>query len=91
MKLAITKQALKFCKTLDAKQYRQVLSAIMGLLSNPEPHDSQPLQGATKGERRIDVGEYRIIYAVVGEELVDVMVVGKRNDDDVYKLWERMK
>jgi mRNA interferase RelE/StbE len=91
MKLAITKQALKFCKTLDAKQYRQVLSGIMGLLSNPEPHDSQLLQGAPKGERRLDVGEYRIIYAVVGEELVDVMVVGKRNDDDVYKLWDRMK
>lgn len=91
MNLKITKQALKFCKKLDAKQYRQVVSAIMELTTNPEPHDSQPLQGASRGERRLDVGEYRIIYAVEGEELVDVMVVGKRNDDDVYKLWERMK
>ncbi|MFJ1259017.1 type II toxin-antitoxin system RelE/ParE family toxin [Cupriavidus sp. CuC1] len=90
MNLKITKQAIKFCNTLDAKQYRQVHSAILGLLSNPQPHDSQPLKGASNGERRLDVGEYRIIYAV-GEELVDVMVVGKRNDDDVYKLWERMK
>jgi mRNA interferase RelE/StbE len=36
------------------------------------------------------VGEYRVIYAIDGE-LVEVLVVGKRNDDDMYKLWDRMK
>ena len=90
MHLKMTKQALKAFEKLDAKQYRQVVSAFIGLTTNPEPHDSQLLRGGSRGERRIDVGEYRVIYAMDGE-LVEVLVVGKRNDDDVYKLWDRMK
>ncbi len=89
MNLKMTKQAQKACQSLDAKQYRQVVSAILGLLKNPEPHDSQPMKGATRGERRVDAGEYRVIYAIEGET-VDVLVVGKRNGDEVYKIWERM-
>lgn len=85
----MTKQAMKACSQLDAKQYRQVVSAILALTINPEPHDSQPLQGGSRGERRIDAGEYRIIYGVEPGQLVDILVVGKRNDGEVYKLWER--
>jgi mRNA interferase RelE/StbE len=90
MNLTMTKQALKACESLDAKQYRQVVSAILGLLANPEPHDSQQMRGASRGERRVDIGEYRVIYAV-DDETVTVLVVGKRNDDEVYRIWERMK
>jgi len=89
MNLRMTKQALKACQSLDAKQYRQVVTAMLALLSNPEPHDSQPLRGATRGERRLDAGEYRVIYAIAGET-VEVLVVGKRNGDEVYKIWQRM-
>jgi mRNA interferase RelE/StbE len=90
MNLDMTKQALKAAKKLDAKQFRQVISAVLALMENPEPHDSQILKGASRGERRIDVGEYRVIYAVK-DDLVEVLVIGQRNDDDVYKIWERMK
>lgn len=90
MNLKPTKQALKAISKLDAKQYRQVVSSIFGLLSNPEPHDSQKLRGATRGERRLDVGEYRVIYSF-DDENVEILVVGKRNDDDVYSVWERSK
>lgn len=35
---------------------------------------------------RVDSGEYRIIYRFIPvENLVEVVLVGKRNDDDVYK------
>ena len=90
MNLDMTKQALKAAKKLDAKQFRQVISAVLALMENPEPHDSQILKGASRGERRIDVGEYRVIYAVK-DNLLEVLVIGQRNDDDVYKIWERMK
>ncbi len=89
MNLKMTKQAQKACQSLDARQYRQVVSAILGLLHNPEPHDSQPMKVAARGERRVDAGEYRVIYAIEGET-VDVLVVGKRNGDEVYRIWERM-
>jgi mRNA interferase RelE/StbE len=90
MNLDMTKQALKAAKKLDAKQFRQAISAVLALMENPEPHDSQILKGASRGERRIDVGEYRVIYAVK-DNLVEVLVIGQRNDGDVYKIWERMK
>jgi mRNA-degrading endonuclease RelE of RelBE toxin-antitoxin system len=37
-----------------------------------------------------DAGEYRIVYAV-SDDTVEVLVIGKRNDAQVYKQWERMK
>lgn len=90
LKIAITNDADKVLAALQAKQYKQVGSAIFALLRNPEPHDSKALKGAKNGERRLDIGEYRVIYAVRGDT-VEVLVIGKRNDDDVYKTWNRSK
>lgn len=90
MKLTMTNPAQKMLESLDAKQYRQVGSAIFGLLKNAEPHDSKALKRAKRGERRVDVGEYRIVYAIA-DQVIEILVIGKRNDDDVYKIWERMR
>ncbi len=90
LKIAITNAADKFLSELQAKQYKQVGSAIFGLLRNPEPHDSKPLNGAKNGERRVDVGEYRIIYTHTVDS-VEILIIGKRNDDEVYKIWQRSK
>lgn len=89
-KLAITRQAEKFWSELQPKQYKQVGRTVVGLLKEHCPHDSADLKGALKGERRVDIGEYRIIYSVDGD-LVSILVIGLRNDDDVYKIWERSK
>jgi mRNA interferase RelE/StbE len=59
-------------------------------MGNPEPHDSNLLKGAKDGERRQDVGEYRLVYTY-GDELLTVLVIGKRNGDEVYKIWDRMR
>lgn len=88
-KLTMTKTAYKALSGLDAKQYKQVGKTVFNLLSDPEPHDSQPLKGAENGERRVDAGEYRIIYSF-SEDIVQVLVIGKRNDDEVYEIWKRM-
>jgi mRNA interferase RelE/StbE len=84
--LKITKSAAKTWNSLDAKQYKQIGKTILGLLDNPTPHDSQTLKGAKHGERRVDIGEYRIIYTIV-EDVIEVLVVDKRNDGAAYKLW----
>jgi mRNA interferase RelE/StbE len=85
-KLVIEKVALKELDGFPAKQYRQVASAIFELLNEPAPHYSKSLQGTAY--RRIAVGEYRVIYRT-DDESVYVVIVGKRNDDDVYKLMQR--
>ncbi|MFB9242116.1 type II toxin-antitoxin system RelE/ParE family toxin [Massilia antarctica] len=82
--LRLSKSAAKFWGSLDAKQYRQVGKAITTLLENSRPQDSQCLKVSRHAERRVDAGEYRIIY-VDSDEEIEVLVIGKRNDDEVYK------
>lgn len=82
---------ISFCRgCMRSNTNKQIGSAIFGLLRHPEPHDSVQLKGAFHGERRLDVGEYRIVQAVVGDT-VQILVIGKRNDGEVYKAWQRMK
>ena len=57
---------------------------MLALLNNPEPHDSRLLKGSRSGNRRVDVGEYRVVYRVEDERVL-ILVAGKRNDDEVYR------
>ena len=84
--LDITKQVRDFLDGLDPKRFRQVANKIFSLMENPEPADSQQLSGYPY--RRADIGEYRIIYRVE-HGCLKVALVGKRNDDEVYKKLKR--
>lgn len=86
--LKVSRQAGRVIRVLPAKQYKQVVATMLALLTNPEPHNSRQLNGTRDDNRRVDVGEYRVVYRVGGELLL-VAVVGKRNDDDVYNLLHR--
>jgi mRNA interferase RelE/StbE len=81
LNLEITRQARDFFKNLPPKQYRQVFNKILALMENPEIHDSIKLHGYDY--RRADIGEYRIIYKISGNTL-QVFLIGKRNDDEIY-------
>lgn len=85
-KLDLTHDAFGFLNTLPPKQFRQVVMKTFGLMSNPEPHDSQTLTGYDC--RRADVGEYRIVYRF-DREFLYVLLIGKRNDSDIYKRLSR--
>jgi mRNA interferase RelE/StbE len=85
-KLALHTQVGKELAALPAKQYRQVMGAIIELLDQPFPHYSRPLKGYPYF--RIEVGEYRVVYQA-GGDLVSVLVVGKRNDSDIYRRLDR--
>jgi len=88
LKLDMTHDCLKFLRTLNPKQFRQVVTALLSLLQTPEPQDSSPLTGYPY--RRVDVEEYRIVYRVEGE-VFKVPLVGKRNDDEVYRDLRRLR
>ena len=81
-RLKLTKASLSFLDTLPAKQFKQVAASIFKLLSDSQPHDSAQLKGYPF--RRVDIGEYRIIYEVSGDDIL-IQLVGKRNDDDAYR------
>lgn len=82
LKLDMTNDALSFLENLPGKQFKQVVSMMFNLLKDPAPHDSRILQGYPY--RRVDFGEYRIVYRVQ-DECLQILVMGKRNDDEVYK------
>ncbi len=61
----------------------------MPLNVNPLPADYKKLTGYP-GYYRVDSGEYRIVYRLdIDADLVEVILVGKRNDDEVYKQLKR--
>ncbi len=86
-KLEITKAAGKFLESLPPKQFRQVVLSVLKLRQNPEPNDSKQLIGFDN-YRRVDVGEYRMIYRLEADT-VYIALIGKRNDDEVYKKFGR--
>jgi len=87
--LSLTKEAYDFIRCLDAKQFKQVLGKILSLLSEPVPADSSSLKGY-ENLYRVDIGEHRIVYRF-DDKSVSVLVVDKRNDDEVYKKLARKK
>lgn len=87
LKIDITKSAGKFIKKLPPKQFKQVVGTVLGLRENPKSHDSKQLIGYPE-YRRVDIGEYRIIYRV-DTSTVYIATVGKRNDDEVYKRFKQ--
>ena len=83
-----TKEALSFIQKLDPKQFKQVMNKILSLLADPHPADSKALKGY-EDLLRVDIGEYRIIYRYNNTAAVSVLIVDKRNDDEVYKQLSR--
>jgi len=89
LKIDITKSAGKFIKKLPPKQYRQVVGTMLSLRENSKPHDSEQLKGYPQYQR-VDIGEYRIIYRF-DKDTVYIALVGKRNDEEVYKRFKQGK
>ena len=87
-KLALTKDAVNFLDDLQAKQYKQVMGKIVKLLIDPSPSDSEIVKGYDHQYRRASIGEFRIAYKFENDT-IGIVMIGKRNDDDVYKRLER--
>jgi mRNA interferase RelE/StbE len=87
MRKELSKQAIKFLKHLPEKQESQVVRRIAALAENPFAPDVRKLSGFDCF--RADSGEYRIVYTTKNETLF-VWIVGKRNDDEVYRKLKRL-
>ena len=90
-KLDGLKTVLDFLKGLQPKVSAQIAKKVLALNINPLPNDSKQLKGYSN-LYRVDSGEYRIVYRFQAkEDLVEIILVGKRNDDDVYKKLNRLE
>ncbi|MEA5535263.1 type II toxin-antitoxin system RelE/ParE family toxin [Crocosphaera sp. XPORK-15E] len=81
---------LDFLQGLQPKIAAQIAKKTLSLNIDPLPNDSKKLKGYAN-YYRVDSGEYRIVYSYQPEDdLVEIILVAKRNDDEVYKKLERL-
>ena len=83
-----SKSAEKFSLRLLPKHKKQVGRRVNALAENPYASDTREVVGFAPF-RRADIGEYRIIYRISGA-LLHIFLIGKRNDDEVYRKLKRM-
>jgi len=79
---SLSRAAVRFLDTLPPKQFRQVARRIIMLMADPRPADAERLRGYEYS--RVTVGEYRVIFDI-RDDVLCVVAVGKRNDDEVYR------
>jgi mRNA interferase RelE/StbE len=83
----LSRQAAAFLESLPTKPARQIAEKLLLLANDPQALPSELLKGYSP-MRRIRAGEYRIIYTV-DDQTIQVRLIGKRNDDEIYKALER--
>ncbi len=88
MELIVSRDAQKFITRLETKQAKQIAIKIQELKKLGHLHDSKKLKGSVVDYYRVDAGEFRVIYQVK-EEIIIVLCVGKRNDNEVYNEFKR--
>ena len=75
-------------RMLPAKQARQIAEKLKLLAADPSSLPSEGLKGYAP-MRRLKSGEFRIVF-VVEDDVVQIRLIGKRNDDEIYKALERV-
>jgi mRNA interferase RelE/StbE len=86
-KIELSKQAASFLKDLPQKQARQMAEKLNLLAIDPTGLPTETLKGYAP-MRRAKSGEFRIIFVIDGEVL-QISLIGKRNDDEIYKALQR--
>ena len=86
--LDISAQVHRFIEHLPPKHAGQIARKLVALQIDPYPQDCKRLHGSPFS--RVDSGEYRIIFMVIGKK-IRVPLIGKRNDSDVYRRLDRLQ
>ena len=87
LEIRISRHSEKFMMSVSPKHARQIKTKFNALRLEPFPHDTKQLIGFPF--YRTDVGEYRIVYKVE-QTILFIVLVGKRNDDEIYKKLKRL-
>ncbi len=88
LNIRFSKLSKKFVERVPIKHRRQIVEKSVSLKNNPLPSDSRAMKGFP-GYFRVDIGEYRIIYTI-SESKINIELIGKRNDDEVYRKFKRL-
>lgn len=71
---------------LGRAEAQRVLRVVRERIAGGEPDKlGKPLRGVLAGCRRIRTGDVRIVFRINGTEIVLVLCIGARRDDEVYE------
>lgn len=77
-KLSYKSSIAKDLKRLDKQEIKKILDGIEDRIL-PNPLDGKPLKGDFRGCYRRRFGDYRVIYTVVGQEVL-ILRIGNRKE-----------
>ncbi|MGH6819432.1 MAG: type II toxin-antitoxin system RelE family toxin [Methylocella sp.] len=83
LKVKLSRQADRFLQKIPAKHGKQIAERIQILRDDPASLPTEDLKGHSPF-RRLKSGKYRVVYFIEDETLF-VTLIGKRNDDEIYK------
>ena len=86
-KIKFSRQAEKFLRDAPSKHAKQIIGRIQDLAMDEKTDQTSELKGHAP-MRRLKSGEYRVIYEI-SENSIQIIIVGKRNDDEVYQMLKR--
>ena len=82
--ILFTRSARKELSHLDKMAITRILPQIEALASDPRPVGCRKIQGADD-LWRIRVGDYRVIYRILGQALI-IEIIAVRHRRDAYRL-----
>ena len=85
--ISLNRNAQNYLNSLDAKQFKQIGKKIFSLIVETNQSDIRHLSGYP-GFFRTTIGEHRIIFCKKNE-VTEIVEIGKRNDDEVYRNFQR--
>ena len=89
LRIRLEARALDFLQKLPEKQAGQIARKINAVAADPKERPPHPLKGFPE-YFRMKSGEYRFIYRIESGELLLVLIIGKRNDDEIYRDFVRL-
>ncbi|MFJ4066248.1 type II toxin-antitoxin system RelE/ParE family toxin [Pseudomonas sp. NPDC089996] len=73
-------------RQLGTAEARRILKVVRERMAEGEPEKlGKTLRGSLAGCRRIRTGDVRIVYRIQGSEIVVVLCVGARRDNEAYQ------
>lgn len=89
LRIRLEARALDFLEKIPEKHAGQIARKINAVAADPQERPAHPLKGFPE-YFRVKSGEYRFIYRIEDGVLLLVLIIGKRNDDEIYRDFVRL-